>query len=439
MPQLERLPAQVRREMEVVANVLPFRTNNYVVDELIDWDRIPDDPIFRLTFPQPGMLTEDHAARMAAALLNGTENGAARQTADEIRRELNPHPEGQLQHNIPLLDGQPVSGLQHKYRETCLVFPSPGQTCHAFCSFCFRWAQFVGMNDMRMATDESMRFSEYLRRHREVTDVLFTGGDPMVMRTEVLRRYIEPLLADDLRHIQTIRIGTKSLAYWPYRYLSDADSDDLLRLFERIVASGKHLAIMSHFNHWKELSTNAVAAAIQRLRGTGAVVRTQSPLVRHINDDADVWARMWKEQVRLGCVPYYMFVERDTGAHRFFKVPLHRALSIYREALVRGSGLARTARGPIMSSLPGKVAVDGVAEIEGKLVFILSFLQARNPEWCRRPFFAEFDPTACWLSDLRPAFGAKEFFYERELAEMLAPRPQKASQPDTPQREPLAA
>jgi len=72
MPQLERLPAQVRREMEVVANVLPFRTNNYVVDELIDWDRIPDDPIFRLTFPQPGMLTEDHAARMAAALVNGT-------------------------------------------------------------------------------------------------------------------------------------------------------------------------------------------------------------------------------------------------------------------------------------------------------------------------------------------------------------------------------
>src|SRR5262249_17529070 len=159
-----------------------------------------------------------------------------------------------------------------------------------------------------------------------------------------------------------------------------------------------------------ELTPRAPREAIRRLRNAGAVIRTQAPLVRHVNDSSAVWARMWKDQVRLGCVPYYMFVERDTGASRYFKVPLARALDIYREAVTQNSGLGRTARGPVMSALPGKVAVDGVADVGGQPVFVLSFLQARNAAWCKRPFFAEFDPTACWLTDLRPAGGAQEFF-----------------------------
>lgn len=419
LPQLGKLPDDHRHAMNVVAHVLPFRTNNYVMEELIDWDNVPEDPIFQLTFPQPAMLSPEHFQRMAAALDRSADPQQARNVANQIRLELNPHPEGQLTYNVPLLDDEPVPGVQHKYRQTCLVFPSAGQTCQAYCTFCFRWAQFVGMHDLKFATDESMRFRQYLAQHHEVSDVLFTGGDPMVMRAEVLARYIEPLLDDQFRHIQNIRIGTKSLSYWPYRYLSDDDTDELLRLFEKIVASGKHLAIMAHFNHWKELMPAPAQQAIRRLLSLGAVIRTQSPLVRHINDASQVWSRMWKEQVRLGCVPYYLFVERDTGANRYFKVPLYRALEIYRDAMTATSGLARSARGPIMSALPGKVTVDGVAEVDGKPVFVLSFLQGRNAAWCKRPFFAEFDPVACWLDDLRPAFGAREFFYERELAEIL--------------------
>lgn len=422
LPQLDKLSNERRHAMKVVAHVLPFRANNYVVDRLIDWSNIPDDPLFQLTFPQPGMLNAEHFQRMSAALENGAGAAHLRTVADDIRLELNPHPEGQLAHNVPVLDDEPVPGVQHKYHQTCLVFPSSGQTCQAYCTFCFRWAQFVGMQDLKFATDEAMRFRQYLQAHREVTDVLFTGGDPLVMRADVLARYIEPLLKDEFRHIQTIRIGTKSLSYWPNRYLSDDDSDDLIRLLEKVVAAGKHLAIMAHFNHWRELATPEVERAIRRLQSLGAVIRTQSPLIRHINDDANIWAQMWKEQVRLGCVPYYMFAERDTGANTYFKVPLYRALEIYRDAIAQGSGLARTARGPTMSALPGKIVVEGVAEVHGEQVFVLSFLQARDPAWCKRPFFAKFDPTACWLHDLRPALGANEFFYERPLRELLQPR-----------------
>ena len=63
------------------------------------------------------------------------------------------------------------------------------------------------------------------------SDLLFTGGDPMVMTARQLRKYIDPLIGGDpeLDHLATIRIGSKSLAYWPYRYLTDKDSDDVLR------------------------------------------------------------------------------------------------------------------------------------------------------------------------------------------------------------------
>jgi hypothetical protein len=125
-----------------------------------------------------------------------------------------------------------------------------------------------------------------------------------------------------------------------------------------------------------------------------------------------------------------MFVERETGAERYFKVPLARALSIYAGAMRAGSGLARTARGPIMSAFPGKVAVDGVTSIAGRDYFVLSFLQARNPEWCKRPFLAELDPEATWLSDLQPAFGEPEFFFEAELRSMSGRHDRCALTPD---------
>lgn len=419
LPQLSKLSEGDRKGMKAVAKVLPFRVNNYVVEELIDWGNIPEDPIFRLTFPHREMLRAEDIDRMVQLEEENAPKELVREAANEIRRRLNPHPAGQKQYNVPSLDNSPVEGIQHKYKQTVLIFPTAGQTCHAYCTFCFRWPQFVGLDDWKFATRESGRFQEYLRHYREVTDVLLTGGDPMTMKTWQLSLYIEPLLAREFEHVQTIRIGTKSLAYWPYRYVTDADADDLLRLLEKVVQQGKHLAIMGHYEHWKELDTPIAQEAIRRIRSTGAEIRTQAPVVRHINDEPESWAKMWGLQVRLGCIPYYMFVERQTGAKEYFEIPLVRTWEIYREAMQQVSGLGRTARGPVMSALPGKVAIDGVTEVAGEKVFVLSFLQARDPDWCKRPFFARFDANATWLSDLQPAFGKDKFFYESPLEELL--------------------
>lgn len=413
IPHLDAMPDEERFAMRVVASVLPFRVNRYVIDQLIDWNRVPDDPIFRLTFPQREMLAPEDFDRIADLLRRQVDGPKLRQAVDEVRAKLNPHPSGQMDLNVPMLDGARLKGMQHKYRETVLFFPSQGQTCHAYCTFCFRWAQFVGVRDLRFASSETAELHHYLRSHTEVTDLLLTGGDPMVMKTSHLAAYIEPLLAPEFEHIQHIRIGTKSLSYWPYRFISDTDSYDLLRLFERVGKAGKQLSFMAHFNHWQEMEPHAAREAIRRIRDTGAVIRSQSPLVAHINDDPSVWSRMWKEQTTLGVIPYYMFVERDTGAKHYFALPLARAAGIYREAIQGLSGLARTARGPVMSATPGKVEIQGVAEVAGEKVFVLRFIQARNPEWVQQPFFARFDPHATWFDDLRPAFGASRFFFEQ--------------------------
>ena len=419
IPQLKILNKDEKFALKVVSNVLPFRTNNYVVEELIDWEKIPDDPIYQLTFLHKNMLSDNQFERVADALTKNLPSSELNEIIGDIRLELNPHPAGQMTENVPKLNDQPVPGVQHKYRETVLIFPSSGQTCHAYCSFCFRWAQFVGMNDLKFATDESNRFQQYLKKHKEVTDVLFTGGDPMIMSLNNIKAYLEPLLQPEFDHIQSIRIGTKSLSYWPYKYVTDKDADELVKLFERIVKSGKHLAFMGHYNHWKELSTEVSREAVKRIRNTGAEIRTQSPLIKHINDDSAVWAKMWKEQVKLGCIPYYFFIERNTGAKNYFEIPLERAYNIYREAYIRVSGLARTVKGPSMSSLPGKVTIDGITEVNGEKVFVLSLIQARNPEWCKKPFFAKYDPKVSWYNELMPAFGKDKFFFQDEMNKII--------------------
>jgi KamA family protein len=406
-------------QMKVVSQVLPFKVNNYILDELIDWDNIPGDPIFQLTFPQKGMLTDKAFNEVADLLRSDAPKEELRKKVDEIRYSLNPHPAGQMQMNVPKVNGQPLPGVQHKYKETALFFPTSGQTCHAYCTFCFRWAQFVGINELKFASKEAAQLVEYLRQHKEVSDILFTGGDPMVMKTRVFQRYLEPFLESDLDHVQTIRIGTKSVAYWPQRFVTDQDADEFLRLIERLVKSGKHVAFMGHYNHWVELETPVAREAIRRIRSTGAQIRTQSPLIRHINDDPEVWETMWRNQVRYGLIPYYMFVERDTGARNYFEVPLVEAWDIFRNAWKKVSGLGRTVRGPSMSATPGKVEIQGVAEIRGEKVIVLRFIQGRNPDWVERPFFAKYDKKAGWLDQLEPAFSENKFFYEDEMEERM--------------------
>lgn len=296
------LPPEITETVRVISAVLPFRGNEYVLDQLVDWHDVPADPIFQLVFPQRGMLPEADELRLAAgpspALVRG------------IRVRMNPHPSGQRL-NVPAVDGTGIPGLQHKYRETVLYFPAHGRRC-----------------------------------------------------------------------------------------VTDDDADDLLRLFEEVVTSGRTLAVMAHFTHPRELETSIPRKALARIRSTGAVVCCQAPVVARLNDAA-TWARLWRMELAASAVPDYMFVERDTGPYEYFKVPLARAAEIFGTAYRTLPGLARTVRGPVMSTAAGKVIVDGVQQTQEGRFFQLRMAQARNPALTGRPFRAWYSATASWLPRLR--------------------------------------
>lgn len=412
IPQLSKLTPEQIEAIEVVGRVLPFKTNNYVINELIDWDNIPDDPIFTLTFPRSEMLPTTAYNKVKSLLENKADGEVLKREIEKIRVKLNPNPAGQ-EYNIPMLGEVKLKGVQHKYRETVLFFPAQGQTCHAYCTFCFRWPQFSGMSSLKFHMKEADLLYQYLDSHKKVSDILFTGGDPMTMSASILASYILPLLSERFSHIRTIRIGTKSLAYWPYRYLSDKDAPELLALFHQVVASGRNLAIQAHFNHPTELSTPAVKEAVQLIRNTGAQIRTQSPLLRHINDKPEIWSEMWRKQVDMNMIPYYMFVARDTGSKTFFELPLERCWRIFRDAYSHVSGVCRTVRGPSMSTEPGKIQIVGISEVKGEKIFVLRFLQGKKSRWVDVPFFAQYDPYATWFDQLKPAFGEEKFFFEK--------------------------
>jgi KamA family protein len=418
IPQMASLSEDMIRDIETVGKVLPFKTNNYVVDELIDWRGVEDDALFTLNFPRHDMLEKRHYTTVERLVAQGVSSDTLSAGIQRIRLSLNPNPAGQ-EHNVPYLGEIKLRGIQHKYPETILFFPSQGQTCHAYCTFCFRWPQFSGMSGLKFAMKETDLLLKYLRLHSEVTDILFTGGDPMTMSAAILDAYITPLLTPEFAHIRSIRIGTKSLSYWPYRFLTDDDSDNILRLFERVIKSAKNLSIQAHFNHPRELQTEALRQAIVRIRSTGAQIRTQSPVMRHINDRPELWSEMWRKQVDLNCIPYYMFVARDTGARHYFELPLEKCWNIFRRAYRKVSGLCRTVRGPSMSDHPGKIQVLGIQEVKGEKVFVLRFLQGRNPKWVDIPFFAAYDPKATWFNQLKPAFGENKFFFEESKTQII--------------------
>lgn len=417
------LTEDYRQDLKILSIIFPFKVNKYILEELIDWDNWEDDPIFKLVFPNRNMLSENQWSQLSEAYFTGNKE-LLKNTALKIWKKLNPHAEGQLDLNVPALNEQKLYGLQHQYQETVLAFPSRGQTCHAYCSFCFRWPQFIGQKELKISLNDTTLLLEYLRTKPLVTDILLTGGDPMVMNFKSFKEYMDPVLNSiSNTNIQTIRIGTKSLTYHPFKYTTDKEADKFIKYFEEIVSKGLNLSIMAHFNHPRELQPTVVAEAVKRIRTTGAQVRTQAPLLNNINDDSKLWAEMWRKQVNLNMIPYYMFIARDTGAKQYFEVPLKRAWEIFRDAYRQVSGVCKTVRGPVMSSLPGKIQILGVTETEknGQIVdaFVLRFIQARNPNWVNKPFLAKYNPKAYWINDLEPLYG-KKFFYEEDLEKTLS-------------------
>ncbi|MDC7241293.1 MAG: KamA family radical SAM protein [Spirochaetales bacterium] len=308
----ENTPSSALDAANKVDETYQFRSNSYY-QSLINWDD-PEDPIARLIMPDAAELNE--------------------------WGKLDPSGE----HNYTILPG-----LEHKYRSTALMLVS--NVCGGICRYCFRKRVFMkGQDAILKDIDGAV---SYIKEHKEITNVLLTGGDPLMLSTGKLRKYLEALAEID--HIKILRLGSKMPAFNPFRIIED---ESLLDLLKEIIAKGKQIYIMTHFNHVQEL-TDEAKEGIRLLRSTGAELANQTPIIRGVNSTPDALANLFRELSFLGVPPYYIFQCRPASGNSDYAVPIEEGYGIFEKARVQVSGLAKRARF-VMSHQTGKIEVVGM-------------------------------------------------------------------------------
>ncbi|MBD3366899.1 MAG: hypothetical protein GF405_01840 [Candidatus Eisenbacteria bacterium] len=410
-------------ERELFIEVYRFMATGHVLNA-INWDDFENDPLFMLVVPQPGMIRKDAEDAYLAA-----ETEEERQRIIEgYMGKTNPHDCNQLL-NKPWFENEDgdvefVEGSQHKYPQCALIFDEKTQNCFSFCTYCFRHAQVRGDEDMFCQHDPG-QVIEYLKLHPEATDILITGGDAGYIPVERLKEYVVPILEDPaLRHVRTVRLGTRMLTYLPEMVLSH-DYDEMLELFDAMYDSGVQLAWMAHFSTPREVLNPTTIAAIRRLQRHHVVMRSQSPMMSHVslfrdeNGDVDVerTAKNWTDlALVLGTMHigfHSMYLARPTGEHHYFTTPLAEVAKIADKIHRDLASIYRPSRYISMTSSAGKISLLGVVEVGGEKAFALKFTEGRNMRWMDGVFLAKYDEEENTIDFLEP-FDTQEFFYRQD-------------------------
>jgi KamA family protein len=351
LEQVPQLRPDEREELEEVGQKFVFRSNDYY-QSLIDWSD-PEDPIRRIVIPDVQELDEW---------------GQLDASNEEKYTK--------------------VKGLEHKYTSTALLLVN--EVCAAYCRFCFRKRLF--MNENEEVTKDVSEGIEYIRRHPEISNVLLTGGDPLIMSTSKLAPIIQKVREID--HVKIIRIGTKIPAFNPYRILNDPSLHEMIRTYS---TGEKKIYIMAHFNHPRELTPVAVEG-LNMLMQSGAIVVNQTPMIQGVNDDPDVLAELFNKLSYMGIPPYYVFLCRPTLGNETFSVPIETGYEIFEKARAKCSGLAKRAR-LVMSHETGKIEVVGVSE--GQVFF--KYNRSADSENDSKFLVFESNPEAYWFDDYEEA------------------------------------
>jgi len=290
------------------------------------------------------------------------------------------------------MDFSPVEGMLHKYEMGLLYVVS---TCSAHCRFCYREELIarkeikrqdgtVAKKGLAMIPDVTgyvRRFNEEVvangGRHpvcgrEKLREVLLSGGDPMVLNNSKIAAWLAALAESG---VESIRIGTKEMAFYPQRF-DDAFFAMLDRFHEVYPEVGLHM--MLHFEHPDEFLAKdddgdfrsdgtgflqwvpATGEAMRRLVSRGwLTVENQAPIIKGINDDSDALRILQREFKRVGGENHYFFCGRDIVAYRAFNIPIERAWQILNESQKGLSGVEAHARLSI-THYKGKTEVNAV-------------------------------------------------------------------------------
>lgn len=279
-----------------------------------------------------------------------------------------------------------VSGVQHKYDESALVLTT--NRCAMYCRHCFR-KRLIGLTDEEILArfDEMIR---YVREHEEITNVILSGGDALMLPTATLERYLGELT--QIPHIDLIRLASRMPVVYPMRIFEDAKLLALLRRYTQ----KKQLYIVTQFNHPNELTPQA-RTAVQALLRCGVVVKNQTVLLRGVNDTPETLGSLLRGLTSIGVVPYYVFQCRPvTGVKTGFQVPFLEGYDIVERAKAMQSGQGKCFK-YCLSHPTGKI------EIVGKLDdthMVFKYHQFKSGENAGRIFIRELSPDDAWLGEI---------------------------------------
>ena len=279
-----------------------------------------------------------------------------------------------------------LPGMQHKYKQTALILST--NQCAMYCRHCFR-KRLVGCEAKEIAQQMS-DMVDYVKQHREINNVLISGGDVFLCSNALIEEYLDKFSA--INSIEYIRLGTRIPVVLPQRIIEDTDLQELLLKYSK----RKTIMVITQFNHPKEI-TNEARKGIQILRECGCIVRNQMVLLKGINDQAEIISQLMNLLVSIGVIPYYIFQCRPViGVKNQFQISLKAGAEIIEQAKKMMSGQAKCFR-YVMSHPKGKIEILGEDE-EGYMLF--KFHQMKEDDEASKIFRKKIDKDENWLQEL---------------------------------------
>lgn len=220
----------------------------------------------------------------------------------------------------------PVAGLTHRYPDRVLVKVT--YQCAVYCRFCFRRHK-VSHSEENLSYEALDAAYNYVESHPEIKEVIFTGGDPLVLTDKRLQPHLDRV--ERILHVESIRFHTRVPVALPERITPE--------LCEMLNSLEKLPWMVVHINSASEL-TDSARAAITRLRRAGIPMAAQSVLLKGVNDSSEKLQCLFRSLFNLGIKPYYLHYPDLAKGTGHFRIPLSHAIEMITSLHGNLSGLA---------------------------------------------------------------------------------------------------